>query len=160
MLADELPSLRFLVVGGPSGPQGVSELERTRSLAHHMGLTDRVDLRGPLPHDVVPDAFRAANVLHVPSRAESFGLVAMEAQACGLPVVAAQVGGLPYVVADNRSGLVVRGWDPADHAVALRKVLTEPDTTRRLSEGAVDRARRFSWDRTANRLLELYGGMQ
>ena len=160
ILAQELPSLRLLVVGGPSGRQGAAELERTEALARHMGLADRVDVRGPLAHDVIPDAYRAANVLHVPSRSESFGLVAVEAQACGVPVVAARVGGLGYVVADDESGLLVNGWDPADHAAALRRILTEPQTARRLGEGALHRSERFSWSATADRLIELYGGIQ
>ncbi|MDX1691922.1 MAG: glycosyltransferase [Acidimicrobiia bacterium] len=160
VLARELPSLRFLVVGGPSGPQGEAELARTRALARHMGLADRVDVRGPLAHDVIPDAYRAATVVHVPSRAESFGLVAVEAQACGVPVVAARVGGLPYVVRHDESGLLVDGWDPADHANALRAVLTDPTTARRLGDGALELSERFSWSSTADRLLELYGGIQ
>ncbi|HSG79321.1 MAG TPA: glycosyltransferase [Acidimicrobiia bacterium] len=160
MLAHDLPSLRLVVVGGPSGPQGDAEITRTQALARHMGVGDRLEIRGPLPHDDLSDAYRAANVLHVPSRSESFGLVAVEAQACGLPVVASRVGGLPYVVADDRSGLLVSGWDPADHAVALHRVLTEPETARRLGRGALERSERFSWSATADRLLELYSGIQ
>ena len=60
----------------------------------------------------LPDYYRAADVVVVPSYSESFGLVAIEAQACGTPVVAAAVGGLRTAVADGRSGILVEGHDP------------------------------------------------
>ena len=103
--------------------------------------------------------YRAADVLVVPSRSESFGLVAAEAQACGLPVVAAAVGGLSHVVADGESGILVSGWDPEDYAAALRRIVGEPGLAARLSAGAVAQAEQFSWPATADRLLELYSGI-
>jgi D-inositol-3-phosphate glycosyltransferase len=103
--------------------------------------------------------YRAADVVVVPSRSESFGLVAAEAQSCGIPVVAARVGGLPFVVEDGVSGLLVDGWDPAGYAAAIRRVLTEPDLAAALAAGAVQHAERFSWQATADRLLELYRGI-
>ncbi len=95
----------------------------------------------------------------MPSRAESFGLVAAEAQACGLPVVAGAVGGLPYVVSDGVSGLLVDGQDPAAYAAALAKVLENPSLADHLSTGAIEFAAQFSWPSTADRLLELYSGI-
>ena len=120
---------------------------------------DRVSFHPPLPHDQVPVAYRAADVLVVPSRSESFGLVAAEAQACGMPVVAARVGGLEHVVADGETGFLIEGWDPG----RLRRC-DAPDPRRsgsgsRSCRRAVTRSQRFSWSATADRLLELYAGM-
>ena len=56
---------------------------------------------------------------------ESFGLVAAEAQACGTPVVAAKVGGLVYVVDDGVTGILVEGWNPADYAEVLDRLLSD-----------------------------------
>jgi D-inositol-3-phosphate glycosyltransferase len=112
-----------------------------------------------VPHRDLPAYYRAADILVVPSRSESFGLVAAEAQACGLPVVAAAVGGLAHAVADGVSGILVDGWDPADWAAALRRVVTDPALASRLSAGAREQAERFSWPATADRLLELYSGL-
>lgn len=159
LLADRLPDCRLLVVGGPSGPQGREELNALRAGATAPGLEGRVLLRDPLPHREVAAAYLAADVVVVPSRSESFGLVAAEAQACGVPVVAAAVGGLAYAVADGQSGLLVSGWEPADYAAALRRVLTDPALAGRLSRGAVANAEQFSWSATADRMLELYTGI-
>ncbi len=98
-------------------------------------------------------------MLFVPSRSESFGLVAAEAQACGLPVVAARVGGLAYTIEDGISGFLIDGWKPDAFAAAATKILLDEDLASRLSRGAVEFATRFSWKVAADRLLELYGGI-
>ena len=147
------------MVGGPSGPQGEAEASQLRRGAAAAGLGERVLFQPPVPHGELAAYYRAADVLVVPSRSESFGLVAAEAQACGLPVVAAAVGGLSHTVADGQSGILVSGWDPADYAAALHRILTEPGLAARLSTGAVAQAEQFSWPATADRLLELYSGI-
>ena len=95
----------------------------------------------------------------MPSRSESFGLVAAEAQACGLPVIAADVGGLAFVVDDGVSGLLVSEPDPGAYADSMVRVLDDPATATRLSSGAVAHSEQFSWNATADRLLELYSGI-
>ena len=114
---------------------------------------------GPLPHGLLADFYRAADVVAVPSRAESFGLVAAEAQACGTPVVAAKVGGLVYVVDDGVTGVLVDGWNPADYAEVLDRLLSDDGLRKKMGEAAVIWAKRFSWDATVRRYLELYKGV-
>ena len=150
------PGARLCVVGGPSGVQGVEELERLAKSAADIG---GVEFRDPVGHDDLADLYRAADVLLVPSRSESFGLVAAEAQSCGLPVVAARTGGLPHVVTDGIGGVLVDGWDPADHAAAILSVVGDPARHSRLRAGAVESSGRFSWQSTADRFVELYGGV-
>jgi D-inositol-3-phosphate glycosyltransferase len=153
----DVPDARLLVVGGPSGPRGAGEIERLRDAVASAGL--RVEFRPPVPHGDTPMLYQAADLLVVPSRSESFGLVAAEAQACGVPVVAARVGGLAYAVADGESGFLVTGWDAVAYAEAMRRVLTDLDLAGRLRSGAITFSERFSWPATADRLLELYAGI-
>ncbi len=150
---------RLLVVGGASGVGGSAELGRLRARAAEPDLAGAVEFRPAVPHADLADHLRAADVVHVPSRSESFGLVAAEAAACATPVVATEVGGLRYAVADGVGGLLVAGWDPQDHAEALERVLCEPGLAATLAEGAAQHARRFGWDATTDRLLELYAGI-
>jgi len=110
----------------------------------------------PLGHDRLPDLYRAADLVAVPSYNESFGLVALEAQACGTPVVAAAVGGLVTAVQDGVSGILVDGHDPDRWARVLGDLLAEPDRRARLARGAIAHARRFSWNQTAASLLGVY----
>jgi D-inositol-3-phosphate glycosyltransferase len=153
-----VPSARLLVVGGPSGPAGEAELARLKKQAADLGLEGVVEFLDPVPHPRLAHLYRAADVLVLPSRSETFGLVAAEAQACGLPVVAANVGGIPHVVSDGESGLLVDDWDPAAHADAIIRVMCDPVLADALSAGAIKWAERFSWEATANRFLELYEG--
>jgi D-inositol-3-phosphate glycosyltransferase len=155
----DIPEARMLIVGGPSGPRGAAEIERLHDAVASAGLSGRVEFRSPVPHAETPPLYRAADLLVVPSRSESFGLVAAEAQACGVPVVAARVGGLTYAVADGESGFLVAGWDPAAYAEVMRRVLTDADLAGRLRSGAIEFSKQFSWPATADRLLELYAGI-
>jgi D-inositol-3-phosphate glycosyltransferase len=154
----DIPDARLLIVGGPSGPGGESEVAALRSLVAERNLGGAVTMVDPVRHNRLVSYYRAADVLALPSRSESFGLVAAEAQACGLPVVAARIGGLQHVVSHEESGLLVDGWNPKDHALALGWILGDEGLRASLSEGAVAWAERFSWDATAHRFLELYAG--
>ena len=89
----------------------------------------------PLAGDELPDLYRAADLVAVPSHNESFGLVALEAQACGTPVVAAAVGGLVTAVRDGVSGALVDGHDPADWARVLGRLLAAAGPAGELARG-------------------------
>ncbi|MGH9178085.1 MAG: glycosyltransferase, partial [Acidimicrobiales bacterium] len=93
-LTPSFPDSFLAVVGGPSGAGGAAEVERIRRLTADLGVAGRVRMVAPQPHERLSTFYRAADVCLVPSRSESFGLVALEAAACGTPVVAAAVGGL------------------------------------------------------------------
>lgn len=154
-----LPGAKLALAGGPSGPDGEAELAALRREAARLGAEGAVSFYGPRPHRELPRFYQAADVLAVPSRSESFCLVAVEGQACGTPVVAANVGGLRYVVADRRSGILVDGWEAADFGKALLSVLESPALREELSEGAAANAERFGWEVSTGRLLELYRGI-
>lgn len=148
--------IAVVIVGGPSTPAGEAELARLRGLADDLALGARVHFLGPLPHNELPELYRAADVLAVCSRTESFGLAALEAHACGVPVVATAVGGLKYVVHNGMSGQLLDSADPSRMAERLLPLLADERLRRSFSEAAVASARRFSWDRTGAELLELY----
>ncbi|MDQ1361557.1 MAG: D-inositol-3-phosphate glycosyltransferase, partial [Acidimicrobiaceae bacterium] len=101
-LSSDHPGARLVVVGGPSGPHGQVEVDRLGDLVAELGLDGRVAFVPPRPHELLSTYYRAADVCLVPSRSESFGLVALEAAACGTPVVASDVGGLQTLVDHGR----------------------------------------------------------
>jgi len=156
-LHDERSTL--LVVGGPSGPDGDDEMARVHALAADLGVAPRVRFVEPQPHARLADYYRAADVCLVPSRAESFGLVALEAAACGTPVVAAAVGGLRSLVDDARTGFLVEGRDPADFAAPVSLLLDDRSLALEMGAQAASRSRRYSWSITAARLRRLYGDL-
>lgn len=149
-------STQLVVVGGPSGPDGECELDRVWKLAGDLGVSDRVHFAHPQPHHLLSTYYRAADVVVVPSRTESFGLVALEAAACGTPVVAAAVGGLRTLVDHGRTGFLVDGCYAAAYAAHVDAILGDPDLAGRLSEAAATRARDYTWCTTAARLRRIY----
>jgi D-inositol-3-phosphate glycosyltransferase len=152
----ETADVVLAIVGGPSGSDHGAEVARLMDLASALGVGERVIFFPPQPQARLADFYAAAQAVLVPSRSESFGLVALEAQACGTPVVAAAVGGLRYVVEDGVTGFLVEGHDPGDHANRVLSVLRNGRQARRMGEAGVARSRRFSWDTTAGEMLDVY----
>src|SRR5215217_683086 len=142
--------LVLAVVGGPSGSGSGAEMSRLAELASALGVADRVMFFPAQPQVRLADFYAASDALLVPSRSESFGLVALEAQACATPVVAAAVGGLRYSVLDDITGYLVEGHDPADHADRLLALLGDERRAAEMSEAAVHHSMRFTWDATAS----------
>jgi len=149
----------LVVVGGPSGVQGRAELDRVRARARELGVAHRIRWVDPVPHHLLSTWYRAADVCLVPSRSESFGLVALEAAACGIPVVAAAVGGLRSIVEHGRTGFLVDGGDPTFFAAYVDEVLGHGDVSRELGRAAAERARTFTWSTTAARLRRVYADL-
>ncbi len=147
---------RLWIVGGASGNEGDEEVQRVRHLIEERGLTDRVEFKPPQPHHLLSTYYRAADVCLVPSRSESFGLVALEAAACGVPTVASAVGGLLTLVEHGHTGYLVESRNPDDYAAWVDTILGDPVLARRLAVSAAARARTYTWSTSAARLRRLY----
>ena len=155
----EDPRAVLVVVGGASGRDGRSEVERIDKLAATLGVADRIRFTDPQPHHLLSTYYRAADVVLVPSRSESFGLVALEAAACGTPVVAAAVGGLRTLVEHGRTGFLVEGRDPEVFAAYAGQILDNPALGRGRAAAAARRARNFTWSTAAARLRRIYADL-
>lgn len=149
----------LVVVGGPSGPRGDAEVARVCRLVEDMGLQDHLRLVPPQGHEMLSSYYRAADVCLVPSRSESFGLVALEAAACGIPVVASAVGGLTTLVDDGSTGFLVEGRDPRVFAEVTARILGDRSLAQAMSDAAAERARRYTWSIAAARLRRLYADL-
>jgi D-inositol-3-phosphate glycosyltransferase len=158
-LSRRLALAQLVVVGGPSGPHGDDELERAVKLAAGLGVEDRVTFVDPQPHELLSTFYRAADVVLVPSRSESFGLVALEAAACGIPIVAAAVGGLSTLVDHGVTGYLVDERSPQIYAEHVASILASPATAAALGAAATERARRYTWSVAAARLRRLYADL-
>ena len=152
-------SVCLSVIGGESGVISDledSELARLHALREKYGLSDLVAFLGKRDQDTLPYYYSASEAVVVPSHYESFGMVALEAMACGVPVVASQVGGLAFLIQNGETGFTVPVDDPQALAEKLLSMLENPELRKRMGQNASNFARSYSWERIANRIVELY----
>jgi D-inositol-3-phosphate glycosyltransferase len=155
-LRDESEPCRLAVVGGPSGPRGQRAYDELLTLAEDLGVAERVSMVAPQPHELLSSYYRAADICLVPSRSESFGLVALEAAACGTPVVAAAVGGLTTLVEPGVTGFLVDDHSADAFVAPVRQILDDPLLAERLGSNSARRARGYTWRGAAARLAVIH----
>jgi D-inositol-3-phosphate glycosyltransferase len=149
----------LVIVGGPSGADGTAEVERLHALARDLGVAERIRWEPPQPHGALADWYRAADICLMPSRTESFGLVALEAAACGTPVVAANVGGLRSLIDNGHTGFLVDGRTGPDFAAPVERLFSDPDLAAEMGVSAAARSGRYTWSITAARLRRVYADL-
>ena len=133
-----------LVIRGWGRPAHVRALQARIAT---LGIADRVDWRQYAADDELPDLYRRARMLLLPSLSEGFGLTALEAMACGTPVVVSNRSSLPEVVGD--AALFVDPEDPTSIATAIRRLFTDDTLAKTHAARGLERARLFSWQKTA-----------
>jgi phosphatidylinositol alpha-1,6-mannosyltransferase len=149
-LAAAFPGLVYLIVGqGPHRPA----LEQ---LAHDRGVAARVVFAGPVPGDELSAHYALATLFIQLSRVtgeydglEGFGLSFLEAASHGLPSVAGRSGGVPEAIAEGVSGVLIPPEDSAAFVAVAKRLLSDPDGLRRLSDGARRWAGSHPWDAAA-----------
>lgn len=136
----------WLVIAG-RGPQYHALL----SLAQKLGLDGRVWFVGEIPHMLVAEFLRAADLLVIGSRSEGNPTVLVEAIGCGRPVVATRVGGIPEVLT-SETGILTTPGDTQGLADGIEQALTR----RWSQESILTIAAQYQWPRLGKRLLNVY----
>lgn len=152
-LHQRFPTLRYLVVGGPS-PEGDMSAE-LRAQVVRLRLDDVVTFTGPLPPERLKHVLSAADVFVLATANEGWANVFLEAMACGLPVVTTDVGGNAEVVIAPSLGSIV----PFGDADALRDEIERALQTRWDRQRIIAYARSNTWDRRVSLLLSHFQAM-
>ncbi len=125
-----------------------------RARAALRGVGDRVALLPQVSEAEMPLVYGGAALLAFPSLFEGFGLPVLEAMSMGVPVVTSRVGGIPEVGGESVD--YADPLDPADLATKLEHVLADAARSDGLRQRGAERARQFTWDRTASATLAAY----
>ena len=142
-------SYALVVVGNP-----VHRLGTIIESAHSLGISDRVVCTGSVARDDLRVLYSDADVFVFPSRYEGFGFPVLEAMACGTPVITSKTTSLPEVAGD--AALLVNPEDPEEIAGGIVRVLEDLTFREMLRSKGFERARQFTWERTARDTLAVY----
>ena len=139
------PGIRFTIVG--DGPANT----RLHKLAEELGLSQIVEWVRWVPHTLVREYYRSADVFLFPSLRDSGGMAVLEAMAHGLPVVCTDLGGPGVIVNQDCGRVVFTGRKSREQLVsglvdALREIATTPALHDSLAAGASARARQFKFE--------------
>ena len=141
------PQVVFVKAGGPFTQSQLALIAR-------LGVEKHVQHLGMVPAGDLPGIYANADLFLMPSHYEGFGLPVLEAMACGTPVIASNQGSLPEVVAD--AGLLVEPADVEQIAAVTERLLTDAELRAELRKKGLQRARAFTWERTARETLAVY----
>ena len=146
----EWGDLPALVLAGREDPR----YPGARQAVAEAAMGDRIHFAGDIPDREMPLLYNGASLFVFPSLYEGFGLPVLEAMACGVPVACADRASLPEIV-----GSAAVTFDPEeedDILHAILSMLSNPDMLKRRRELGIQRARHFSWTRTAELTLDAY----
>jgi glycosyltransferase involved in cell wall biosynthesis len=139
----DLSDLRLIIAGdGPYRAELMATVDR-------LGLADRVDLIGRAEGERKWELLRSSSIVVIPSRFESFGLVAIEALAAAVPVIAFALPSLQEIITPQW-GVLVPPFDTVLLADAIRSLLADPVRRRAMAVAAQERAAFFTWDSAAS----------
>jgi glycosyltransferase involved in cell wall biosynthesis/phosphoheptose isomerase len=154
-----MPGVELVIAGGPPAEELRSDPEARRlaELAERHGVADRVQMRGRVERQRLPELIRSADAVVSVPWYEPFGIVPLEAMACGVPVIASAVGGMIDSVVDRQTGIHVPPRDPERLAEAALDLLSDRERCRAYGRNGAKRARRlYDWRRVGSQVLETY----
>lgn len=151
LLRQTLPDAPALALAGLTHP---AKREQVLALVQERGLSFAVMLLPDIPMQDLPCLYQAASLFVCPSLYESFSLSAAQALTCGTPVAASDTSAFPEIVGD--AGFLFDPYDDNAMAAALYAGLTNSEKRTELRKNAPEYARRFSWDQTARKILDVY----
>ena len=149
LLRRDIPTARLEILGSGTFRD---ELE---ALAAELNIADATRFHGYVSEEDKVEQLSRAHCVVNPSMKEGWGITNVEANACGTPVISADVPGLRDSVRAGVSGLLYPYADIDALAAAMRRILMDNNLRTGLERGAVDWARRFDWNDSARRMIDL-----
>ncbi|MFD2168581.1 glycosyltransferase family 4 protein [Tumebacillus lipolyticus] len=151
LLREQQPLVKLIVIGTGSERY----LEHLYQLSEQLDLNDSISWLGFQMHNQVQQMYADVGAVIVPSRNESFCLVALEALAAGVPLVSTQCGGLVHLV-DESVASIIPEVEPVSICEAVFKMWDDQACTDRRVRQGKELAAKFGWSQVAHRYRELF----
>lgn len=150
-LASSFPEVQLLKVGAARFTRERDKLSRS---IKECALEGRVRFLDQVPDNDLVAFYNLAEAFVFPSLYEGFGLPVLEAMACGTPVIVSKAASLPEVAGD--AAILVDPYDEINIAGAILRVLSDSEQAKALGQKGLQRARMFTWERTARQVIDIY----
>lgn len=147
-VCDRLPDVKLVLAIGSNSlnPDEQRQLDELKALAQQLNLLERIDFRGYISDDDLPNMYRAADVFALSSRYEPFGMTAIEAMACGVPTIVTTEGGLWEQVTWGVESLYANPNDPEAFGHSILDILQYPEVAKQLAlHGSAKARSAFTW---------------
>jgi len=150
-----LPGTKLLKIGNPQWPGAREKLEK---LIRKLNLKNDVVFLGYIPEEELPKFYNAADLFVYPCLYAGFGIPLLEAMACGVPVITSNLTSLPEVV--GTAGKTIDPLNQKELTEAMYNVLTNEILREEMIIKGLERAKIFTWEKSAQQTLEVYNKMK
>ncbi|MED5578827.1 MAG: glycosyltransferase [Nitrospinota bacterium] len=149
-------NLKSLDSGDFQSTSQKKEVKRILNLSKKFHLSDHFSFIGSKSHEELSLWYSAVDILAIPSRYETFCLVALEAASCGLPTIGYKVGGMSESIEENFTGILVPERRTSEFALALNNLVADIKFSKKLGKFGRKRAQTFSWEKTAKSEIKVW----
>jgi len=148
---NKFPDAKLVIAGAGA------QLPQLKELSKKLKIENSVLFVGALPHNKIAELLAAADVCVMPSKIETFSLLALESLAVGTPFVGPNVGGITSIIQNEVNGVLVPPGDTKKLSDAIVKIISDKKFRRRLQKTGPQFVRKnFSWEVSAKKTLEVY----
>lgn len=128
---------RLLIYGRGSG------LDDFKALSKNLKMEDKIEFKGFIQNELVPEAYSNMDVACFASRSESFGVAAVEAMACGVPVIASDASGFTEVIENNKTGIIIEKDNIEKFAAAMKDMYLKKKTIlKKMGKNGIERVKK------------------
>jgi glycosyltransferase involved in cell wall biosynthesis len=149
-VTEKLPNVKLSI----AGEGDIDYKFELKKLANELNLNN-IQFHGFVNNQEKLELMRKAWVFVTTSEREGWGLTVIEANACKTPAIVTDVQGLRDTVKNNETGFIIPYGKPKVLAQVITKILTDNELRERLSKNAVEWSKRFDWNKTASKILQV-----
>ena len=149
-ILESFPETKLILIGDGQ------ERKSLELKVKNLNLENKVEFKGEIPHEKIPEELAKSSVFILPSLEEGQGLVVLEAQAAQVPVIATNVGGIPDFIRDGESGILVEPKNSLKLSQSVIRIFSDPEFAQNLVKNASINLEKYDWRNIAGEIDQIY----